>query len=388
MNLLSWSEFEQLNEVADNIAVSIYLPTHVAGAEIQQDPIRLKNLLREAEGKLQTAEVDDATINEILSPAFELLERDRFWQHQSQGLALYLTKNKMRMYRLPLDFESSVVVSDRFYLKPLLPLFFDNRYFYILALSQNQVRLFQSTRYDISEVELANVPTSLAEALRYDDPEAQLQFHSATGGGGQAIYHGQGVSGTDNKVNIRRFFNEVNDALFTHYLNGETAPLVVASVEYLQPIYQSVNTYPHLMTDGVDGNPDVTKPNDLREQAWPIVAHLIEATRQDAIAQYHELEQTQQASHQVSQIITAAVRGQVDTLLLAKDAQVWGQVDAQSGQADVHSDAQAGDYDLLDLAAVNTALQGGKVYFLAKDQLPDAAEVAAGIFRYEIPVGV
>jgi hypothetical protein len=387
MNLLSWSEFKQLDQISHGVAVTIYLPTHEAGAEIQQDPIRLKNLLREAEGKLQAMNMDKSQISSILSEAFDLIERDRFWQHKSQGLALYLTPDKTHIYRLPLTFESSVIVSDRFYLKPLLPLFFDNRYFYILALSQNQVRLFQSTRYDISEVELTDVPTSLAEALRYDDPEAQLQFHSAAGGGTQPIYHGQGTSGKDDKVNIRRFLNQVNDALCAHYLNGEAAPLVIASVEYLRPIYEAVNTYPHLMSEGVNGNPDQAEPNELREQAWPIVAHLIEETRQDAIAQYQELARTQQASNQVSQVVTAAMRGQVETLLLAKDAQVWGQIDAQSGKANVHDDAQSGDYDLLAIAAVKTALQGGKVYFMDPERLPDA-EVAAGIFRYEVPAGV
>ena len=387
MNLLSWSEFEHLNEVSDEAVVSIYLPTHEAGAEIQQDPIRLKNLLREAEEKLEAANVDESKISKILSGAFELLERDRFWRYQSQGLALYLTTEETRVYRLPLNFESFVVVADRFYLKPLLTLFFENRYFYILGLSHNKVRFFQATRYDISEVELSGVPTSLDEALQYDDPEAHLQVHSSASGGAQPIHHGHGVSGTDDKVNIQRFLNKVSDGLYDNYLKDETAPLVIASVAYLRPIYESVNHYPHLMSEGIDGNPDMAQPDDLQRQAWPIVANLVEATRQDAIAQYHELEQTQQVSNQIAQVITAAMRGQVDTLLLAKGTHVWGQVDAQSGRADVHSNAQSGDYDLLDVAAVKTALQGGKVYFMDKDQIPDA-KVAAGIFRYEVPVGV
>lgn len=387
MNLLSWSEFEQLSQSSNDVAVSIHLPTHEAGAEIQQDPIRLKNLLREAEDKLQAAKVDESTIKKILAEAFELLERDRFWHYQSQGLALYLTPDQTRIYRLPLNFESSVVVSDRFYLKPLLPLFFDNRYFYILALSQNQVRFFQATRYDISEIELTGVPTSLAEALQYDDPEKQLQLHSSGSSGSQPVYHGQGGTGADDKVNIRRFLNAVNDSLYSGYLNNEEAPLIIASVDYLRPIYESVNTYPHLMSEGINGNPDVTQPNELQDQAWPLVSQSLTSARETAVEQYHALASTQQASNQVSQVITAAVRGQVDTLLLAKGAQIWGQVDDQSGAAEVHSEAQSGDYDLLDIAAVKTALQGGKVYFVEPEQIPDA-EVAAGIFRYEVPVGV
>jgi len=46
-------------------------------------------------------------------------------------------------------------------------------------------------------VELEDVPQSIAEALRYDDPEKSLQFHTGTSGGGNgeraAMFHGQGI---------------------------------------------------------------------------------------------------------------------------------------------------------------------------------------------------
>jgi hypothetical protein len=44
---------------------------------------------------------------------------------------------------------------------------------------------------------LEDVPTSIAEALKYDDPEKNLQFHTGTTGGGggerSAMFHGQGA---------------------------------------------------------------------------------------------------------------------------------------------------------------------------------------------------
>jgi hypothetical protein len=37
----------------------------------------------------------------------------------------------------------------------------------VLALSQNQVRLYQTTRSSIAEIALGSTPTSMVEALRY-----------------------------------------------------------------------------------------------------------------------------------------------------------------------------------------------------------------------------
>lgn len=380
MQLLSQSEFKKLSESTHDHSVSIYLPTHVAGPEIQQDPIRLKNLLSEAETKLIDAGLSTQRAELTLAPAFSLLEDENFWRYQGHGLAIFATLEDTQIYRLPLSFESLVVVSDRFHLKPLLPLFADNRYFYLLALSQNKVRFFQATRYQISEVFMEGMPQSMAEALQYDDPERQLQFHSGSGGSGQPIYHGQGSGADDENANSRRFLNQVNDGLIS-YLNNEEAPLVVAAVDSLKAMYDEVNTYPHLMDASVYGNPDVAQPEELRDAAWPHVATLIEQSYQEALAAYHELQGTGKTSGEASSIVTAAHRGQVDTLFVMANAHVWGEFDAASGKAEERGETQS--QDLLDLAAVQTFTQGGKVYTLAAGDMPTVP--VAAIYRYGVP---
>jgi len=386
MHSLSYAEFHRLSQSASDDSVSIYLPTHVAGPEIQQDPIRLKNLLVEAQGKLEATGMDSTAAEQLLRPAIARLDRDRFWRHQSHGLALFLTPDSQAIYRLPLSVESLVVVSDRFHLTPLLPLFFEDRYFYLLALSQNQVRLFQSTRYAISEVTLEDVPTSLAAALQYDDPEEHLQFHSGGGAGEAPTYHGQGVGTTDDKEGIRRFFAKLNAGLHP-YLNGETAPLVLAAVDYLHPLYHEANTYPHLMETGVQGNPDVMPSDELRQAAWKTVAAHLEQSHQQAVDQYHTLKGTGKASDRLAELVTAAHRGQVDVLFTRAHAHRWGQFEPESGQIEQHEQPHPRDRDLLDVAAVQTFLQGGSVYVLDAAAMPTDAPAAA-VYRYGVPAEV
>ena len=92
MNVLDRKELKGLVENREGTCVSIFMPTHRKGPETQQGPIRLKNLLREAEQQLVELEVRPAKAREWLAPAAALLEDFNFWQYQSDGLASLLLK--------------------------------------------------------------------------------------------------------------------------------------------------------------------------------------------------------------------------------------------------------------------------------------------------------
>ena len=67
-----------------------------------------------------------------------LFEDEQFWLHPGNGLALFRSPDMFRTYWLPTSLKEQVVVTDHFYLKPLLPFIVDDERFYILALSQEE----------------------------------------------------------------------------------------------------------------------------------------------------------------------------------------------------------------------------------------------------------
>ncbi len=77
----------------------------------------------------------------------------------------------------------------------------------------------------------------------------------------------------------------------------------------------------------------------------------------------------------------AAAHGRVETLFVAVGVQRWGAFDPSTGSVTQHEMRQAGDEDLLDLAAISTMINGGTVYALAPDDLPGESRAAA-IQRY------
>jgi hypothetical protein len=387
MSLISNDEIKALLKRPKDLCVSIFMPTHQAGAEIQQNPIRFKNLMREAEESLVAAGIEAQAARELLQPA-QALDTSDFWQHQSDGLAIFLAPEVFRYYRLPLNFEELVVVTDRFHLKPLLPLLTGDGQFYVLALSQNQVRLFEGTRYSVNEVELKNVPQSLAEALRYDEPGKQIQFRISTSKGGTSnsfqqagSFHGQGSPETDDITEtLLQYFHEIDRGLH-ELLRDAQAPLIVAGVEYLLPIYREANSYRHLLEEGLTGNPEELSPEELHDQAWAIVEPYFLKAQQEAAERYQELAATGQTSTNLQEIVSAAYYSRVETLFVPVGVQQWGIFNSGTNDIQLHEGEEPGDEDLLDFAAVHTFLNGGNVYAVEPEKVPDNALLAA-VFRY------
>jgi hypothetical protein len=397
MDLLYQDELKTLAaEQPGGVCLSLYMPTHQAGPErYEENRIRFKNLLKKAETKLLEADLPGMKardVSRLLEPAEGLLENGRFWAHQSEGLAIFLNFDNAYTYNLPLDFEEMVLVGQRFHIKPLLPLFTGNGRFFLLALSQNQVRLLQGTRHSVSEIELGDaVPANLQEAIAFDDPEDELQLHTSTaspGGMGkqEGMFFGHSAS-EEEKDFIFRYFRQIDDGLrqvleVSRLPYEESAvPLLLAGVDYLHPIYRRANSYPYLLEEGIHGNPEHWRNEELHERAWPLVEPHFAQAQQQALARFHQALNSKQASYQITEVIAAAYYGRVDTLFTPLTKQLWGRFNQQTGEVTLEPDSMPDNDDLLDMAAIQTLLNGGAVYAVPAAEMPEGQSLAA-IFRY------
>jgi hypothetical protein len=289
-----------------------------------------------------------------------------------------------------LNFEEFVVVMDHFHIKPLLPLFTGDGQFYILALSQNEVRLLNGTRYSVSEVDIGQVVGSLAEAIPPDDHQVNLQLHTSGSAGGMArkkgdgsvTFHGQGGGSESAKNDLLRYFRLVADGL-TEFLQGDQVPLVLAGVEYLLPIYKEANTYPNLIDMVIKGNPDLLSADELHKSAWDIIRPLFQAAQEEAVAHYQQLagQASERVADTLEKIVPAAYHGRVETLFVAAGVQQWGVFNPVTNEIELHDQIESGDEPLLDLAAVQTYLKGGIVYAVVPEKVPGGTSAAA-VLRY------
>jgi hypothetical protein len=362
--------------------VSLYMPTHRVGAETEQDPIRLRNLMASAERQLVEMGMRRPEAEHLLEPGAQLLEEASFWWHQSDGLAVFLAPGFHRVFRLPLRFEEILVVAERFHLKPLLPMLSGDGHFYILALAQNRVRLLVGTRDGADELELPELPSDIDEALWAGDSQRQLQFHGPDprSSGTGAVFHGHGGGGRFDKDRLLRFFRRVDRKLLEG-LHEVGPPLVLAGVGHLIPIYREASNYPNVVEEGVAGNPEALSAMELHDRAWTIVEPLFRRDEEEMRKRFASLLGTGLASGDMREVVVAATEGRVERLVAAVDVQEWGAVDARTGAIELHPERQPGDRDLVDVAAAETFLAGGVVFAVGADRVPGGGAVAA-ILRY------
>jgi hypothetical protein len=383
MRIFTRDELRILTASSQAPCVSIYMPTHRVSTENQQDRTRLKNLIRQAADSLQVYGLRATAAEALLEPASKLLGAIPFWKDKRDGLALFISPGVFRQYQLPTTFESLVVVAHRFHFKPLLT-FLGGNEFFVLALSQNAVRLFEGSRFGLSAVEdPEGMPKSLTDALKYEDLEKQMQFRTGTGGTGgkgarPAMFHGQETE--DTKDRIQRYFRKIDQGLHDLLMEAQ-APLVLAGVEYLLPIYKEINTYQHLLNGGITGNPEGVGPEELHRQAWTLVEPYFKREQEQAAGRYRQLAGTGRTSHDPKEIVPGAYHGRVELLFVAVGRQQWGDYDPGVNRVDLVVSPQPGSFDLLDLAATQTLLHGGAVYAVDPSEVPDEASLAA-VFRY------
>ncbi len=380
MNELSKDELKLLIEKGKAPCLSIFMPTHRAGAEVQQNAIRLKNLLKEAEDRLLTGGRRPAEVEKLLEPVQALVKNNPFWRQQSSGLAIFLCPDIFRTYRLPGDFQPSVVLAERFHVKPLLPLFNTEGRFYVLALSQKEVRLLECSRYGVKETRPEGLPRNIDEVLKIDAASKRLRSRSSSSGGTGPRGSTSWTDEVYTKESVLRYLQQV-DKILRATLKDERDPLIVAGVDYVFSLYRDVNTCPSLAETAVIGNPDQLSAEELHAQAWPIAEPWFRKEQEEARVRYRQSIGTGLASNNLEEIVPAAHHGRVGYLFVEVGQEKWGTFNSQTGKAALHAGAKKGDEDLIDFAAIQTLGGGGKVYAIGRDAMPDHEPVAA-LFRY------
>ncbi len=390
MKIVLKNEIDHFLKNFEGPCISVYMPTYRSGAETLQNPVKLKNLLKDAEKQLADFDLNEEARHKLLKPARNLIDDYDFWQHQYDGLALFISKGDFRHYHLPYRVNELVVVANDYHLKPLMPLYTRDDQFFLLSLDQQDVSLYEGNRYSIRRKPVPELPESLADALQYDDFERLLNFHVAGPGGGakqhSAVFHGQGGEKDQRRDQLLRFFRTINKALHD-YLREEKRPLVLSGVDYYFPIYQEANSYPHLLKKGIKRMSDKITDKELHAKAWEIVAPHFREAQNRAAEHYRKLamgnngSESRKTADQFEDVIPAAFQGRVDTLFVLRDHQQWGAFDQKTLEIETDARNRTDRKDLLDFAALHTLQHDGHVFLVSGEQMPEESPLAA-ILRY------
>jgi hypothetical protein len=370
---LTLDEIVALGDTSETERVSVYLPTHPAGREADQDPIRFRNLLR-----LARAELSDAR---VLAPAESLVAEAGFWAHGTAGLAVLIDTGRLTPVRLSDPVEELVVVSDRFHLKPLIGAVRRARECHVLALSRRAVRLLHATNGSVAEIAVPDLPDGIDDALRWDDRERQLQSHATGrvgGGSATAAFHGQGAGNDQHESDLRRYVQAIDRAVSGH-LGDSQVPLVLAGVDEVVAVYRAMTHHRHVVGGAISGNPDHLESRDLAARAMELVEPAVDTAEQRARDRFLGAGHATVGS--IEQAVVAAEAGQVESLFVPDDVACWGRHRPGHAALSEHDERRPGDHDLADVAAVETLRHGGEVFLVVSAAVPGAGTAAATL-RY------
>ena len=378
IDLLTLDTVKELGNECGGIRVSLYMPSDKV--EETKNFIRFKNLFQDLENFLDRGGMRMHQRIAFMKPLRDLLMDAAFWRYQDRGLALYYSQDFLRTYRLPLPFEPTVTVDERFHLKPVLSMFAGDELFYLLALSREDVRLYQATRFGIGEVEVPGMPRTVDEALMLQKPDRALQFHTGTPGMGSrgprsAVFHGQRTGRITRDEQVLEFFKKIDRTVYRK-IGAHSVPLVIAGLREYHHLYRETNSYYHLIENGVVHNPFDIPENELHRRAWEIVRPSLDRERADRVEKYFNLRDTGMVSNRIEQVLPDAFAGRVDTLFVRTPEEVSGSFDPETMTVDRTSDSD----DLLDLALIYTVERKGTVYTNQDEVLADSP--VAAVYRY------
>jgi Bacterial archaeo-eukaryotic release factor family 11 len=370
VDLPSRSDLEQLIGRRDPASVSIYLPTTPVTPDTQADRIQLGNLARDALEQLRAAGRDDKAVQAVAGHLDDLADDDGFWAVQARSLAIFATPGHLLTFRLANRLNPMIEVADRFYVKPLIRAVTVNQEAFVLALSQNAVRVVEvSADEPASPIRVADMPKDMVDAVG----RSSLTSRSPRG-------RLQGDEGR--KVRMAQFARAVDGAL-RDLLSGRETPLILAAAPPLDSIFRSTCSYPHLAGETIAGNPDMTSDHDLAVAARGILDTL-HADKVRTFADRFDARAGQGwTTTDIAQAAKAATYGAVDTIAVDIDAYAPGVIDDADGSITLADEAGADSYGITDEIVGRVLLTGGHVLAVRRYDVPGGGTLAA-ILRYAL----
>lgn len=371
--MVSEKTIQDLINKNGDILISITLPTHKAGEQSKQDPIRFKNLLNEVEVHLKKQGKREPEIEKILSEPRELLDKPIFWSHVDKGLAVYVSEDFFEVFKLPYEVDEDFYVNKHFMITPLLPMTSMDGTFCVLTVSRQNIRLLRCTRNNVVDVTPADIPKSVADWLE-EDPEKELQFHAATPGQA-AMYFGHHANEEDKMVVVEQFLREVEKEV-THQMRDINDPLVVIGLKENAGFYKKINNYERLIHSFVDTNPDELKDREVRDKGWEVIKNYFLKDMYNSLETFSE-KGDGRVSNNLSEIVEATIMGKSQTIFISSGEKKWGVYDSDEHTVHYTNEPNGEDVELLNWLSIKAHQTGSKVYILPKEEMPLRSTVAA-----------
>ncbi|GAA4453794.1 hypothetical protein [Novipirellula rosea] len=358
LQTLKPGDLEELASITAKPCVSILMRTHRSGPDTQQGSIRLKNLLNDASKKLKSLDHDDAILDQVK----EAVRVSNFWQHQGEGLAIFVTPDECQMFRLNREVDEIVHVGETFLLLPLIREQGNRDRYFVLSLTWDEAKLYQRRGESLELIETDSLPAKFNDLILPRDPEVSLQNRSHqsignAGGSSTAMFHGHGQGEDKIEADREHYLSLVGEEVVGAMYNTGL-PLVVVATEEVNGHLRAVSD---VSVDAkVGASPSQWSEVELRDHAHKAIAPILGAQHDKFEDRFGTAVAQSKGSSDIADVLDAAKNGRIDTVMIRDGARELNRVNQ---------------------VVIETLRNGGDVFSKLNDGSSEAAEVAA-IYRF------
>ena len=347
----------RLQSVHKYPSVSILLPTHRTAPDNQQDHIRLKNLIKQAEERL-LQEFDKRTSDAVMQQVHAIADKLDV-NYNLDGLAIFANADMAERVDFPFAVAERVVIDETFATRDLIKMLNRSSSYYVMTLSGHKARLFSAARDQLTEVRAEGFPYSHEAGVNASRGNAD-----------------------DHDRAMQQIFNPIDKA-FNLLYNAQPMDLVLAGSTENLSHYREIADNKKLIYAAVEGNYDNHTPHDIGKIVWPVVREQLSAERAELIGSLQAARSQEKAAVGLDECWQLAQQGRIDTLLLEENYSQPGTVSENGQVLHLTDDATAPGIvdDLLDELAEHVIQTGGRVAFFENGGLTEFGRVGA-VLRY------
>jgi hypothetical protein len=359
--------------------VSIYCPTHRTSPDNKQDVLLYKNLIKEVEDKLNLI-LTKKEVSSFITKLDELRLHKDIWINSLDGICVFSDGHQVVVYQTHQTLPTLAIVSDSFHTKPLRRVLQQSEQYFVLGLTRTHFDLFKATRTHIEPIseELIERKT-LKEALGDQISAGSLTFGSY-GGVGSGMFHGHGDKSAEIEIDTQKYFKYVDETVLNQISKNYRFPIVLCALDEYQPMFRSISKNTQLHQVGIHKSFETISMNTLHQESWKIFETQFAQIIKNFVDQSYALIKSDLASHDLKEIVKAAVEGRIKEICVSASAMVYGEIDVETKQIIIREQDGLFDDVCDDLIDIVESFQG-KVWVVDAQRFPEGIDVIAH-FRY------
>nr|BCX01173.1 MAG: hypothetical protein KatS3mg041_1219 [Bacteroidota bacterium] len=365
LRTLTQAELRTLQRIRSYPAISVLLPTARAFPESQQNPVRLRDLLREAEQRLlqELGKREAVPYIERLHALAEAVP----WDHPRDGLAIFVNADYSGVFWLPFSVSPQVVIDETFATRDLVRTLNRSLRYWVLALSENHTRLWAGFRDQLQEVGDHGFP------MRFEMPAKVISQPGPIAADDGEYWQEQ----------YRHFCRRIDQA-FAQVAGSEEQPLVVFGVDRWLALFREVSAHAGWIVATFPGSPDHEPEHELARKSWEAVLRHIEEKRLELIRRWNETPPARRAEG-LEAVWQAMIEGRTHMLLIEEGFHQPGRIGEDGLRIErlpEHRRTEPGVVDdLVDELLERALAKGARAWFVPNESLREHGRIVA-FLRY------